>query len=123
MKLNIVGGALAAIALLVLILGYGALFTVHQTRQALVVRFGQPVRVITEPGLNFKIPLIDSVIHIDKRILDLENPEQEVIASDQKRLKVDAFARYKIVDPLKFYQTVGSVEGATQRMSTLLNSA
>src|SRR5947209_135968 len=85
MKLNFVGGVIAAVVLLALILGYGSLFTVYQTRQALVVRLGQPVRVVTEPGLNFKIPLIDSVIHIDKRILDLENPSQEVIASDQKR--------------------------------------
>jgi membrane protease subunit HflC len=123
MRLNIIGGALAAIALLVLILAYGALFTVHQTRQALVVRLGQPVRVVTEPGLNFKIPLIDSVISIDNRILDLENPAQEVIASDQKRLVVDAFARYKITKPLLFYQTVSSVEGANSRLSTLLNSA
>ena len=123
MKLNFVGGVIAAVVLLALILGYGSLFTVYQTRQALVVRLGQPVRVVTEPGLNFKIPLIDSVIHIDKRILDLENPSQEVIASDQKRLVVDAFARYKITRPLLFYQTVGSVEGANSRLSTLLNSA
>ena len=123
MRLNVIGGALAALVLLALILGYGTLFTVYQTRQALVVRLGQPVRVVTEPGLNFKIPLIDSVIHIDKRILDLENPAQEVIASDQKRLVVDAFARYKITRPLLFYQTVGSVEGANSRLSTLLNSA
>ena len=123
MKLNLVGGIIAAVVLLALILGYGSLFTVYQTRQALVVRLGQPVRVVTEPGLNFKIPLIDSVIHIDKRILDLENPSQEVIASDQKRLVVDAFARYKITKPLMFYQTVGSVEGANSRLSTLLNSA
>jgi len=107
----------------VLILGYGSLFTVYQTRQAIVVRLGQPVRVVTEPGLNFKIPLIDSVIHIDKRILDLENPSQELIASDQKRLVVDAFARYKITKPLLFYQTVGSVERANSQLSTLLNSA
>src|SRR5437016_987823 len=123
MKLNLAGGILAAIILVALILAYGALFTVHQTRQALVVRLGQPVRVVTEPGLNFKIPLIDSVIHIDKRILDLENPAQEVISSDQKRLVVDAFARYKITRPLLFYQTVSSVEGANSRLSTLLNSA
>ena len=123
MRLNVIGGALAALVLLALILGYGTLFTVYQTRQALVVRLGQPVRVVTEPGLNFKIPLINSVIHIDKRILDLENPAQEVIASDQKRLVVDAFARYKITRPLLFYQTVGSVEGANSRLSTLLNSA
>ena len=123
MRLNLVGGFVAALVLVALILGYGSLFTVYQTRQAIVVRLGQPVRVVTEPGLNFKIPLIDSVIHIDKRILDLENPSQEVIASDQKRLVVDAFARYKITKPLLFYQTVGSVEGANSRLSTLLNSA
>src|SRR5207302_847665 len=117
------GGVIAAVVLLALILGYGSLFTVYQTRQALVVRLGQPVRVVTEPGLNFKIPLIDSVIHIDKRILDLENPSQEVIASDQKRLVVDAFARYKITRPLLFYQSVGSIEGANSRLSTLLNAA
>jgi membrane protease subunit HflC len=123
MRLNLIGGVLAAFVLVGLIGAYSTLFTVYQTRQALVLRFGQPVRVITNPGLNWKIPLIDSVVHIDKRILDLENPEQEVIASDQKRLKVDAFARYKIVRPLQFYQAVGSVEGANARMSTLLNSA
>ena len=74
MKLNLAGGVIAAILLVALILAYGALFTVYQTRQALVVRLGQPVRVVTEPGLHFKIPLIDSVISVDKRILDLENP-------------------------------------------------
>jgi modulator of FtsH protease HflC len=123
MRLNLAGGVLAAIILVALILAYGALFTVYQTRQALVVRLGQPVRVVTEPGLHFKIPLIDSVIHIDKRILDLENPAQEVIASDQKRLVVDAFARYRINDLLRFYQSVGSVERVNQQLSILLNSA
>jgi membrane protease subunit HflC len=123
MRLNLAGGIIAALLIVALIVAYSTLFTVYQTRQALVVRLGQPVRVVTEPGLNVKIPLIDSVIHIDKRILDLENPAQEVIASDQKRLVVDAFARYRITDPLKFYQTVGTVEGANSRLSTLLNSA
>ena len=123
MKRGVVGGLLAALFIVLLIVAYGTLFTVAQTRQALVVRLGQPIRVITEPGLNYKIPLIDSVIAIDKRILDLENPAQEVFASDQKRLVVDAFARYRIVDPLKFYQAVGSVEGANSRLSSLLNSA
>ena len=123
MRLNLLGGALAALVLVALIIAYSTLFTVYQTRQALVVRLGQPVRVVTDPGLHFKVPLIDSVIHIDKRILDLENPAQEVIASDQKRLVVDAFARYKITKPLQFFQSVGSVEGATSRLSTLLNSA
>ena len=123
MKLGIAGGVLAVLAVIAAIVGYSSLFTVYQTRLALVVRLGQPVRVVTEPGLNFKIPLIDSVIYVDKRILDLENAAQEVIASDQKRLVVDAFARYRINDALKFYQSVGSIEGANSRLSTLLNAA
>ena len=123
MKLGLAGGILIVLAVVAAIIGYSSLFTVYQTRLALVVRLGQPVRVVTEPGLNFKIPLIDSVIYIDKRILDLENSSQEVIASDQKRLVVDAFARYRIVDALKFYQAVGSIEGANSRLSTLLNAA
>src|SRR6185295_14001369 len=123
MKLGVAGGIVVALLIVAVIIGYGSLFTVYQTRQALVVRLGEPRKIVTEPGLNYKFPLIESVIHIDKRILDLENPAQEVIASDQKRLVVDAFARYKIVDPLKFYQSVGSVEGANSRLSTLLNSA
>ncbi|HEY6995039.1 MAG TPA: protease modulator HflC [Xanthobacteraceae bacterium] len=123
MRLNLAGGVIAALLIVALIVAYGALFTVYQTRQALVIRLGQPVRVVTEPGLHSKIPLIDSVINIDKRILDLENPAQEVIASDQKRLVVDAFARYSIKEPLKFYQTVGTVDGANLQLSILLNSA
>ena len=123
MRLNLAGGVIAALIIVALIIAYTTLFTVYQTRQALVVRLGQPVRIVTEPGLNYKIPLIDSVISIDKRILDLENPAQEVLASDRKRLWVDAFARYRINDPLRFYQSVGTVEGANSRLSTLLNSA
>src|SRR5437016_311983 len=123
MKLGIAGGVLAVLAVIAAIIGYSALFTVYQTRLALVVRLGQPVRVVTDPGLNFKIPLIDSVTKADKSILDLEDSSQEVIASDQKRLVVDAFARYKINDALKFYQAVGSIEGANSRLSTLLNAA
>jgi membrane protease subunit HflC len=123
MRFNVAGGVIAALLVVALIVAYSTLFTVYQTRQALVVRLGKPVRVVTEPGLNYKVPLVDSVIHIDNRILDLENPSQEVIASDQKRLVVDAFARYRITDGLKFYQTVGTVEGANSRLSTLLNSA
>jgi membrane protease subunit HflC len=123
MRFGIAGGVAAVLLLAALILGYSSLFTVYQARQGLVVRLGQPVRVVTEPGLNFKVPLIDSVTYVDKRILDLENAAQEVIASDQKRLVVDAFARYRIHDALKFFQTVGSIDGANSRLSTLLNSA
>jgi membrane protease subunit HflC len=123
MRTNFVGGIVAVIAVAALIVGYSSLFTVYQTQQALVIRLGQPVRVISEPGLNFKAPFIDSVVHIDKRILVLEAPSQEVIASDQKRLVVDAFARYRIKDPLRFYQTLGSINGANSQLSILLNSA
>jgi modulator of FtsH protease HflC len=133
MRLGLAGGALAVILLIVVIVGYGTFFTVNQTQQALVVRLGKPVRVITEPGLNVKVPFVDSVIYIDKRILNIESPAQEVIASSQdnyktgtdqagERLVVDAFARYRITDPLKFYQTVGPA-GADSQLSILLNSA
>jgi membrane protease subunit HflC len=123
MRLNLAGGVLAAVLLVALIVLYGSVFTVYQTDQAIVVRLGQPIRVVTQPGLNFKVPLLDSVISVEKRIVDLENPAQEVITSDQKRLVVDAFARYRINDALKFYQTIGAIEGANARLSTLLNSA
>jgi modulator of FtsH protease HflC len=123
MKLGILGGAAAVVLIAAAILAYSSMFTVYETQQALVVRLGQPVRGIIRPGLNFKVPLIDSVIMIDKRILDLENPAQEVIASDQKRIVVDAFARYRIEDPLKFYQSLGSIAGANSQLSILLNSA
>jgi modulator of FtsH protease HflC len=122
MRLSFAGIIVAAV-LLALVIAYSTLFTVHQTHQAIVVRLGQPVHVVTDPGLNYKYPLIETVIYIDKRILDVESPAQELIASDQKRLVVDAFARYKITNPLLFYQTVGSVEGGNARLLTLLNSA
>ncbi|HEX3710291.1 MAG TPA: protease modulator HflC [Pseudolabrys sp.] len=123
MRLNFLGGLLAVIALAALIIVFSSLFTVYQTQQALVVRLGQVVRVVNEPGLHVKLPFIDSVIGIDKRILDLEAPAQEVIASDQKRLVVDAFARYRIHDPLRFYQTLGSKTAADSQLAILLNSA
>jgi membrane protease subunit HflC len=122
MKLSVFGGIATVVIAVLLFLGYSSIFTVHQTRQALVVRLGEPRQVYTDPGLHFKWPLIENVIYIDNRILDLENAAQEVIASDQKRLVVDAFARYRVVDPLKFYQAVGSIEVANLRLSTQLNS-
>ncbi|MCP3372975.1 protease modulator HflC [Bradyrhizobium cajani] len=108
--------------LLVVIVGYMSLFTVQQTEQTIVLQFGKPVDVVTVPGLHFKAPW-NSVINIDKRILDLENPSQEAIASDQKRLVVDAFARYRIKDALRFYQSVGSIQAANIQLTTLLNAA
>jgi modulator of FtsH protease HflC len=119
-----ISGIVGLIVLFALvIIGYSSVFTVSQTEQVLVVRLGEPVRVVTEPGLNFKAPFIDTVISIDKRILDLENPSQEVIASDQKRLVVDAFARYRIKNALRFYQSIGSIQAANIQLTTLLNAA
>jgi modulator of FtsH protease HflC len=122
MKSNFIG-AIVALAVILLVVAYGSLFTVYQTKQALVVRLGEPVRVITEPGLHVKIPIVDTVITIDNRILDLENAAQEVFASDQRRLVIDAFARYRITDVLRFYQTVTNIDGANSRLSSLLNAA
>src|SRR5687767_3099225 len=123
MRLGLAGGVLVVLAIVAAILAYSSMFTVYQTHQALVVRLGNPVRVVSAPGLNLKMPILESVIHIDKRILDLESPAQEVIASDQKRLVVDAFARYRIRDPLRFYQTLGSVAGANSQLAILMNGA
>jgi membrane protease subunit HflC len=123
MRLNFIGGVAVVVLVAALIVGYSSLFTVYQTQQALVLRLGNPQPPITVPGLHVKAPFIDNVVYIDNRILDLEAPPQEVIASDQKRLVVDAFARYRIRDALRFYQTVGSVQGANSQLSILLNSA
>jgi len=118
-----VSGIVALMALFVVaIVGYMSVFTVQQTQQTIVLRFGEPVDVITAPGLHFKAPW-NSVINIDKRILDLENPSQEVIASDQKRLVVDAFARYRIKNALRFYQSIGSIQAANIQLTTLLNAS
>ena len=122
MRYGITGGVLLVLALVALILGYSSLYTVHQTHQALIVRLGNPVRVVTEPGLHVKMPIFDTVLAFDRRILDLEARPQELIASDQKRLVVDAFARYRIVDVLRFYQTLGSIDRAEAQLNNLMNS-
>jgi len=105
------------------LLAYLTLFTVSQTQQALLLEFGRPKRVITEPGLQYKIPFIQNVVFFDKRILDIDTASQEVIASDQKRLVVDAFARYKIVNSLLFFQSVANEEGANSRLGAVLESS
>ncbi len=99
-----------------------SIFIVKEVNQAIVLQFGDPKRIITNPGLNFKIPFIQNVVFLDKRILNLDTPPEEVIASDQKRLIVDAFARFQIVDPLKFYISVGNERVARSRLSTIINS-
>jgi membrane protease subunit HflC len=118
-----IAGVVGVLVAIAAIAAYTTLFYVHQTEQALVLRFGEPRRVITTPGLEYKLPFVDTDVMIDKRILDLDNPAQEVIASDQKRLVVDAFARYRITDPLRFYQSVSTIEGANSRLATVLNSS
>jgi modulator of FtsH protease HflC len=115
--------ALVVVLAAVAVVLYSAAFTVPQTAQALVFQFGRVARPpITEPGLYWKIPFIETVVEIDKRILDLELPSQEIIASDQKRLVVDAFTRYRVTDPLRFYQSVGNVSGGNLRLTSIVNS-
>ena len=123
MKKSLFGGAGLVILGLIALIAYSSFFIVNVTQQALVLRFGEPVNVINSPGLSFKVPLIDNVVYLEKRILNLSAPAQEIIASDQKRIVVDAFARYRITDPLKFYQAVGTEANANQRLETVLNSA
>ena len=104
------------------ITGYQSLFIVQEINQAIVLQFGDPKKIITKPGLNFKLPFIQNVVYLDRRVLNLDNPPEEVIAADQKRLIVDAFARFRIVDPLKFYISVGNENVARQRLATIINS-
>ena len=101
---------------------YLSLFTVKEINQAIVLQFGDPKKIITTAGLQFKIPFIQNVVFLDRRILSLDPPPAEVIASDQKRLIVDAYARFKIVDPLKFYISVGDERVARSRLATIINS-
>ncbi len=101
---------------------YFSVFIVKEVNQAIVLQFGDPKKIIMKPGINFKIPFIQNVVFLDKRILNLDTPPEEVIASDQKRLIVDAFARFQIVDPLKFYISVGNERVARSRLSTIINS-
>ena len=104
------------------VVGYQAIVIVQEINQAIVLQFGDPKKIITKSGLNFKIPFIQNVVYLDKRVLNLDNPPEEVIAADQKRLIVDAFTRFKIVDPLKFYISVGNERVARQRLATIINS-
>ncbi len=116
-----IGLGVAAVALL--FLAASALFTVHQTKQALVLQFGNPVRVIQEPGLKFKLPVIQQVEFFERRVLGLDVPPVEVILGDQRRLVVDSFARYRIADPLRFRQSVGSESAFIARLEPILYSS
>ena len=110
---------------LVVVIGIAAfqsIFIVQEINQAIVLQFGDPKKIVTKSGLNFKLPFIQNVAYLDKRVLNLDNPPEEVIAADQKRLIVDAIARFKIIDPLKFYISVGNERVARQRLATIINS-
>ncbi len=104
------------------ITAFQSIFIVQEINQAIVLQFGDPKKIVSKSGFNFKLPFIQNVAYLDKRVLNLDNPPEEVIAADQKRLIVDAIARFKIVDPLKFYISVGNERVARQRLATIINS-
>ena len=111
-------------AIVVVLLAGASLFTVVPTQQVLITQFGQPIRVITEPGLHAKVPFVQTLITFDKRLLDYETPGEEVILSDQRRLIVDSFTRFRITDPLRYYQTVGAAEDSIRaRLNSVVTSA
>jgi membrane protease subunit HflC len=115
-------GLLILVGLIAIVL-YSAVFIVQQTQYALVLRFGAVQSAISEPGLKFKLPLIDNVTYFEKRVLDLDLPVQTVLSADRQNLEVDAFTRYRIIDPLRFYQAVGNIALANQRLQSFTNSA
>lgn len=114
---------IAAFAAAVIFIAANAFYIVNQAEQAIVLQFGEPVRLIKEPGLKVKIPFIQNVVFYDTRLLNLDPPAQEVVLNDKKRLDVDSFTRYKIVDPLKFYQTVRTEYQAQSKLQEIVNSS
>ena len=116
------GKFLLPIIILIAATIYFSVFIVKEVNQAIVLQFGDPKKIVTKAGLNFKLPFIQNVVYLDKRILNLDNEPEEVIAADQKRLIVDAFARFQIIDPLKFYISVGNERVARSRLATIINS-
>lgn len=111
---------LVAVAAFIL---FNAFFIVDQRQQAVITQFGNPVRIVKDPGLAFKVPFVQTVLFFDKRILELDAPPEEVIAADRRRIVVDAFARYRISDPLRFFQSVRIESVARQRLSSILSSS
>jgi len=114
---------LGAIAVVGSIIGSSAMFTVDQTEQAMVMQFGKPKTQISEPGLHFKMPFVQDVVYYENRVLDLDPPPGQVILSDQKRINVDAFARYRIVDPLRFFQALRTEAQFRDQVGRVLNSS
>ena len=111
------------IALALGVVGSSAMFTVDQTEQAMVMQFGNPKRQVTDPGLHFKTPFIQDVVYYDSRILDLDPPSGQVTLNDQKRINVDAFARYRITDTLRFFQALRTEGQFRDQVGRILNSA
>ncbi|AWN45689.1 protease modulator HflC [Methylobacterium terrae] len=125
---NALRTGLVVLAVLLLVVIYASAFTVGQTQQALVLQFGRVRTVLNQagtdkPGLYFKVPFLESVVLFEKRLLDLDLPVQTVLSADRQNLEVDAFARYKISDPLRFYQAVNNIQVANQRLSSFTNAA
>jgi membrane protease subunit HflC len=120
-RIYLIAGGVAAI--LVAVLAWASLFTVHQTQQAIVMQFGDPKRVISEPGLNAKLPFIQNVTYYEKRILDLDPPVERMLLADQKPLNVDSFARYEITDPLRFYQAARTEGNLRGNLGAIINAS
>lgn len=115
--------ALGGIVIVLLFVLANSLYVVNQTEQAIVLQFGEPIRVVKEPGLKAKIPFIQNVVFYDTRLLNLDPPAQEVVLNDKKRLDVDSFTRYRIVDPLRFYKTVRTEVQARSKLEEIVNSS
>lgn len=114
---------LSVVFVAILIVVLSATYIVYQSEQAIVLQFGEPIRVVREPGLKFKVPFVQNVVFYDARLLNLDPPAQEVVLNDKKRLDVDSFTRYKIIDPLKFYQTVRTENQARSKLAEIVNSS
>ena len=117
--IHILGVIVAALVIVFL----SSAYIVYQPEQAIVLQFGEPVRVVKEAGLKFKVPFVQNVVFYDSRLLNLDPPAQEVVLNDKKRLDVDSFTRYKIIDPLKFYKTVRTENQARGKLAEIVNSS
>ncbi|MBQ7659768.1 MAG: protease modulator HflC [Alphaproteobacteria bacterium] len=111
------------LSLLAFVALWQSVYIVSQVQQAIVLQFGEPIRVVKDAGLKFKVPFIQNVVYYDKRLLNLDPPAQEIVLGDKKRLDVDSFTRYQIVDPLKFYQTVRTEFQAQSKLEEIVNSS
>ncbi|MBR1840991.1 MAG: protease modulator HflC [Alphaproteobacteria bacterium] len=121
-KIGILQGVAIVFGALLILL-FSSAYIVYQPEQAIVLQFGEPVRVVNEAGLNFKVPFVQNVVFYDSRLLNLDPPAQEVVLNDKKRLDVDSFTRYRIINPLQFYQTVRTEEQARSKLAEIVNSS